>query len=159
MHKDERTVATRAMALGGGAALLWAVAFAGSVSAGQTQPAVPTAEVTSTTCGDAGGTITVNIFDDFAYTYDVLLDGTVVPGGDGRTDTDEGEDPMVIGPLADGTYTVTVIWNEAPDEPDAILEEEVTVDCVTDETTPPTTAPAAPEPETAPVVASPTYTG
>jgi hypothetical protein len=158
MHKDERTVAKRAMALGGGAALLWAVVFAGGVSAGQTQQ-VPTAEITTTTCGDGGGTITVNIFDEVSYTYDVLLDGEVVPGGDGRTDTDEGEDPQLIGPLEDGTYTVEVIWNEAPDGPDSILEEEVTVDCVTDETTPPTTAPPAPEPETAPVVASPTYTG
>lgn len=135
-------------------ALASVVAFPASVSAGEP---FPTAEVTSTACGDGGGIITVNIADESSETYDVLLDGEFAPLGEEITDTDEGTDPFLIGPLPDGDYNVQVIWNtDGGDQ--TILDEDVTIDCVEDPAPEPEPEPT-PEPEAAPVTAAPTYTG
>jgi hypothetical protein len=113
---------------------------------------------------DGAGYILVSIVDDFSTTYNVYIDDVLVD--EGVTDTDGGT--YGYGPYEDGVYNVRVFWNSAEED---ILDVDVTVDCVPDETTTTTAAPgssttAAPTTTTtaapvaaAAVAASPRYTG
>lgn len=148
------TTGRRALCVGVASALAAIVAFTGVAFAGET---APTAEATAS-CSGGDGIITVNITDDSSETYDVIIDDEVVD--EGVTDTDEGTEPLVYTGFADGVYSVVVFWNE--DESD-VLDTDVTVDCVADETPTTTTTPVAPGAPVAPaaeaVDGAPGFTG
>jgi hypothetical protein len=103
----------------------------------------------------------VDIFDEFSAEYDVFLylGEQFVDSVEEITDTDEGEETVEFGPLADGTYTVFVYWI---DEDQDVFEGDVTVDCTADVTPTVPTSPtsAAPAPAAAAAAsAAPRFTG
>lgn len=145
-----------ALALAGGA-------LAVGVPAGAQQ--LPTASA-DYVC-DGPGYIRVSIVDDFSTTYNVYIDDVLVD--EAVTDSDGGT--YGYGPYDDGVHNVRVFWNGGEQD---ILDVDLTVDCVPDETTTTTTAAptttttaapsstttAAPRPAAAgAVVAAPRYTG
>ena len=115
-------------------------------------------------CIDGEGVVLVDIFDDFSADYDVLLflGEDLVDSALDITDTDEGENTVVFGPLDDGIYTVQVEWLN---EELQVFDGEVTVACVPDETTTTTTTTVSPSStSTAPAAAAaasatPRFTG
>jgi hypothetical protein len=88
-------------------------------------------------CVDGEGVVLVDIFDDFSATYEVILylGNDEVDFVGPVTDTDEGEDTIEFGGLADGTYTVLVDWIEGFR---FVFDGDVTVDCTSDPTGPST---------------------
>ena len=102
---------------------------------------------------DAGeGFITVTIVGiEGSWDFDIDIDGTEV---DGEVLADE----YTYGPYADGEYLVTVDWVQGPElGENLILDEVVTVDCVSD-TVPPDTTPDT-TPATEPAATETTATG
>jgi hypothetical protein len=150
------TTSTKKLTAGAIAALAFAfTAVTLPASAGQE----PTVQVT-TDCRNDEGYIHVFIEGPSEETYDILVDDVLV--GDA---VDEGTHNY--GPFADGTYNVVVLW--FPDGEDELLNEDVVIDCVPDETTTTaapttsttvleTTTTAAAEPP-APLPVTPNYTG
>jgi hypothetical protein len=117
-------------------------------------------------CVDGEGVVLVDIFDDFSATYEVILylgDDEVDFEGP-VTDTDEGENTIEFGGLADGTYTVLVDWIEGFR---FVFDGDVTVDCTPDQTSPstsqvaPSSSVSAPAPTAAAAAAAatPRFTG
>ncbi len=104
--------------------------FPGSVGA---QEVPPTATAVGE-CVDSEGFIDIEIIDDFSTTYNVFIGGELV--AEETTDTDGV--PVRYGPFEDGVYNVTVEWIGGETN---ILDEDVTLDCVPDETTTTTAAP------------------
>lgn len=119
---------------------------------------------------DGAGYIQVSIVDEFSTTYNIYIDDVLVD--EEVTDSDGGT--YGYGPYADGVHNVRVAWISGQQD---ILDLDLTVDCVPDETTSTTvasttsttaatsttvttaaTAPARPAAAAA-VVAAPRYTG
>jgi hypothetical protein len=158
MVRRRKVAAAAAAVLG-----LGAVTLAAPALAGEPPPvAIWDGEViTAAECVEGQGVVLVDIFDEFSAEYDVFLylGEQFVDSVEEITDTDEGEETVEFGPLADGTYTVFVYWI---DEDQDVFEGDVTVDCTADvtPTVPTSTTSAAPAPAAAAAAsAAPRFTG
>jgi hypothetical protein len=153
--KDQkRKIGSRSSALGLALALVASVIGLGALTAPvSAQEAPPTADAFAE-CVEGEGFIQVEIVDDFSTVYNVYIDDVLVD--EEVTDSDEGF--YTYGPFEDGVYNVRVEWLE--DETD-ILDTDVTVDCVPDETTTTTAAPTTTTtaPAAAAATAAPRFTG
>jgi hypothetical protein len=125
-----RPVKTSLLASAVAAVVLTLGVFPGSVGAQEVDPTATAVGV----CVDSEGFIDIEIVDDFSTTYNVFIDGELV--AEETTDTDGV--PVRYGPFEDGVYNVTVEWIGGETD---ILDEDVTLDCVPDETTTTTAAP------------------